>query len=491
MCPRSCDLGMAMSLLETNWPNAAKKFSELIRLEDLHPDVVAFLSQNTSQPWAISCSGGSDSLALLLLLHAHFPNKREGLHVLHYNHKLRGSESDSEALFVESCAKSLELPFILGEGSSGIKNKSEAALRKNRHQFFSQSLSHLNSQILLLGHQRDDVAETILMRLARGSGTAGLCAPRPLHHFKNGKVHLRPLTNIGKEHIVSALEEVGAPWCNDSSNDGEYYLRNRIRRNVIPDWVSSVTGDLWKGIERSRALLEEDDAALEQWLECIFKDSPIVEGFPLNLYRLSGLPKALYRRALHKWLQLNKISKHFNSISFSSLLDNLLNSKPVQISAGNKQFVTIINGFLCLTEAAEPFPQFSATSLSHGTCISLSQGKSLKAEEIHLTTDLKQQIFKGKINPNHEVYLNIDYKNKPVFHVRLWRPGDRYKALGAPGTRKLQDMFVDKKISLNNRRSLPVIYEDSKGIAWCPGLPIAEPFKIEDNTQCALKLTFR
>ncbi len=481
---------MMMSLSETvDWPKAASELSKLIPLEDLYPEVVRFLSQNTTQPWAVSCSGGSDSLALLLLIYGHFPQKKEELHVVHYNHKLRGAESDQEALFVESCAQSLGLPFILGEGCEVIKNKSEATLRKNRHQFFSLSLKNINGQILLVGHQRDDVAETMLMRLARGSGTAGLCAPRPIHRFNDGRTHLRPLINIGKEHIISALKKVGVPWCTDSSNEGESYFRNRIRRNVIPRWVAASTSDPWKGIERSRALLEEDDDALEQWLSTVFEEAPIKKDFPLSIQLLSGYPKALYRRALHKWLHLNGVSSHFTAESFSVLLNNLIESKAFKMSAGEKYCLMFFDGYLFLKPiVSESSPSFSPIALAPGRPVSLPEDRFLMADKVLLTPELKLLIFNGKINPAQEVYLNYDKKNN--FFVRLWNPGDRYKPLGSPGTRKLQDMFTDKKISSCERPLLPVVYEQDKGIAWCPGLPIAEPFKIEDNTQYALQLTF-
>lgn len=476
--------------MTVDWPKAAEELAKRVPLDALYPGVISFLSQNITKPWAVSCSGGSDSLALLLLIYGHFPQKKEGLYVLHYNHKLRGAESDSEALFVQSCAESLGLPFILGEGSASIENKSEAVLRKNRHQFFSQSLKTIGSHILLLGHQLDDVAETMLMRLARGSGTGGLCAPRPIHLLNDGRVHLRPLININKERLLSSLEQTGIPWCTDSSNEGEYYLRNRIRRNVIPDWVSSSTGDLWKGIERSRDLLQEDDDALENWLENVFNPAPIAHGLPLNIGLLSGLPKALYRRALHQWLQLNGVSKHFNAASFSLLLTHLIESKSFRMNAGENYFMISSNNTLSLEPTeSEPSPSFHEISLVPGTSLPIPQGRILKAEEVVLTPALRQLIFSGKIDPAHEAYLNYD-RQISRFILRLWKPGDRYRPLGSPGTRKLQDMFTDKKIPLGKRRSLPVIYEQDKGIAWCPGLPIAEPFKIEDNTQYALKLTF-
>lgn len=485
---------MVMSLLETfNWPKAAEALSNEIPLEQLHPEVTDYLFKHLNEPWGISCSGGADSLSLLLLIYRYFFEKVKGLYVFHYNHKLRGAESDGEEEFVRTCACELKLPFIVGKGDEFIKDRSEGTLRKNRHQFFNESLQSINGRVLLLGHQRDDVGEMMLMRLARGSGTGGLCAPRPVHYFPGGKVHVRPLLGLGKAFLLEKLDKSGVTWCDDSSNEGEYYFRNRVRRNVIPEWESACIGDLWKGIERSRGLLEEDDVALEYWIDSILGTEVLMKGMPLQISLFSGKPKALHRRILHKWLAINGFSGYFDAMNFDRLLDKVMKGENIGIKVGVNHEIIVKEGMLIVKELkknAIEF-QFIEQSIEPGISIALVNDRMLEVNEVVLSTELKDKIFSGRINPDNEVYLNYDNKLNLNFSVRLWNEGDRYKALGAPGKRKLQDMFTDRKIAVEKRRTLPIVCEKRLGIVWCPGLPIAEVLKIEANTAVALKLTYR
>lgn len=483
-----------MSLLETfNWREAAEALSDQIPLEKLHPEVVDFLFKHIDEHWGIACSGGADSLSLLLLIYRSFFDKVKGLHVFHYNHKLRGEESDGEEEFVRTCVKDLQLPLIVGEGNGLTKDRSEESLRKNRHQFFNESLKAMGGRILLMGHQRDDVAETMLMRLARGSGTGGLCAPRPVNVLKEGKIHVRPLLNIGKSFLLEKLEKEGISWCKDSSNESEYYFRNRVRRNVLPEWETACVSNFWKGIERSRALLEEDDSALEYCLKSIIGSLELIKGSPFQMSVFKGKPKALYRRFLHQWLYVNGIYNHLNALGFTKLLDKIIDGADIRISVGNDQEIIFNQGLLILKNLKNDAIdwQFTEKVIEPGLSIALANHRFLEAEELNLTNELKNNIFDGEINPDYQVYLNYDDKLNLNLIVRSWYEGDRYRALGSSGTRKLQDMFTDRKIAIEKRRTLPIVCEKRLGVIWCPGLPISESLKIERNTANALKLTFK
>lgn len=481
-----------MSLLEAfDWKKKAEVLSDKIPLEKLHPEVIDFLFKHVDENWGIACSGGADSLSLLLLIYRFFSDKVKGLHVFHYNHKLRGKESDSEEEFVRICTTKLQLPLIVGKGNESIKNRSEESLRKMRHEFFNESLKAINGRILLLGHQRDDVAQMMLMRLARGSGTAGLCAPRPIYFFKADKIHVRPLLNLGKTYLNEKLEEVGIEWCDDSSNEGEYYYRNRVRRNVIPQWERASTSNFWKGIERSRALLEEDDSALEYYLETIV--GSLVKDYPFKMDLLNGKPKAIYRRFLNKWLSINGVLNHLSAPGFTNLLDKVISGNNFRMSIGNNKEIIFDTMFLILRDIKKEIIEtpFIAKVIEPGLNIELMNDRFLEVEEVNLTNELRNKIFNGEINPDNEIYLNYDNKLNLNLGIRYWEKGDRYRALGSLGTKKLQDMFTDRKIAREKRKNLPVIYERSHGIIWCPGLPIAEALKVETNTVRALKLTFK
>jgi tRNA(Ile)-lysidine synthase len=287
----------------------------------------------------VGFSGGADSLALLLLLWAHWPERRTKLISLHFNHRLRGAASDRDERFCREVSLALGIRFVTDRWLEAGRGVSEAQARAARHQFFGGELQRLRASALWLGHQQDDIAETMLMRLARGSGTAGLAAPRPVQVLPQGRVHLRPLLTLKKVEIVESLKVERIPWCEDASNATGKFLRNRMRRDVIPAWLEASEGrDALAGAALSRELLGEDDAALDAWLDEL---EPIMKDGGLNLRRLASRPRALVRRALHRWLALNAKGAALSRQAFSALLDDLISRRVTRHSLGRDGFAKI------------------------------------------------------------------------------------------------------------------------------------------------------
>jgi tRNA(Ile)-lysidine synthase len=161
-----------------DWPAVALRLGQLIPRERLHPEVLFWANGRPARErWAVALSGGADSTALLLLLWAHWPEKRQRLLVLHFDHRLRGKASRDDALFCRSVCLGLGVVYVGGHWSRPPKAPSEAVTRTQRFEFFQRELGRRRISALWLGQQQDDIAETLLMRLARGSGTAGLAAP--------------------------------------------------------------------------------------------------------------------------------------------------------------------------------------------------------------------------------------------------------------------------------------------------------------------------
>ncbi|MET0263621.1 MAG: tRNA lysidine(34) synthetase TilS [Rariglobus sp.] len=290
--------------LQPDWPEVAAALAALVPRSALHPAVLKWAdgdSDSARRPWAVAFSGGADSLALLLLLWAHWPERRASLVALHFDHRLRGRSSTADARFCERVCVALGVRSAAGEWDQARKGASEAEARAARFGFFQSEMKRRKIRALWLGHQQDDIAETILMRLARGSGTAGLAAPRPLQAMPGERVHVRPLLTLKKEALTAALTEVGATWREDASNVTADYSRNRIRHEALPAWLAA-TGerDALAGAALSRELLDEDGEALEAWLDSLTPLS--ANGQELNVEVLKGKPRAIVRRALHRWL---------------------------------------------------------------------------------------------------------------------------------------------------------------------------------------------
>lgn len=310
-----------------DWRKCAAQLGAALPCERLHPAVVAWTREHerSRRPWVIAFSGGADSLALLMLVWSHWPERQKKLCAVHFNHRMRGASANRDERFCRTVCAALGVRFISGEWKDVPRKPSEAQAREARHAFFSQQLRRWRACALWLGHQQDDIAETMLMRLARGSGLGGLAAPRPVHVLPGGRVHLRPLLHFRKAELVEYLRQCGARWCEDASNAAGDFLRNRIRREVLPVWRSvNSPRDALAGISLSRELIEEDDYALDRWLAEV---DPITKNGALSLRRLAGKPRGLVRRALHQWFLQQKRGGNLSRQAFTAMLDDLVRGR--------------------------------------------------------------------------------------------------------------------------------------------------------------------
>lgn len=343
-----------MPSARVNWPRAAEKLAAFVPRDRLHPAVLRWAESagEGSGRWVVALSGGADSVALLLLLWAHWPEQRARLLALHFDHRLRGRASTDDARFCAALCRGLGVECVVGRrGASGTNSKnaaakqglSEAEARAARMAFFSTALRRRRVAALFTGHHRDDVAETMLMRLARGSGTAGLAAPRPVQaHAAAGRVHLRPLLGLDKAELASALAAAGGRWREDASNTSEKHLRNRVRAQLLPAWRTAAAEpgrDALAGLALSRELLDEDDAALEAWTGQAFR--PDKRG-GLALGPLRRLPRAVLRRVLHRWLATTPVRTDLNRRGFGGLLELVASGRTgVRHSLGTGHFARL------------------------------------------------------------------------------------------------------------------------------------------------------
>jgi tRNA(Ile)-lysidine synthase len=282
----------------------------------------------------------------LLLLWARWPGRRARLTALHFDHRLRGAASRADARFCRRVCAALGIRFIAGAWNKARKSASEAEAREARLAFFAAAMRRRRLGALWLGHQQDDVAEMIFMRLARGSGTAGLAAPRPAQLGPFGRMHLRPLLEMKKSEIAAALRAAGCPWREDASNAGEDHFRNRVRRSVVPAWIEAAGRDALAGAACSRGLLEEDDTALESWVDSLDALTP---GGRLKLKSVAGLPRAVVRRALHRWLRAQAEPGDLSRRGFTTLLAAAERGRPVRLSLG-RGFAVIRGGYLAFAK---------------------------------------------------------------------------------------------------------------------------------------------
>jgi tRNA(Ile)-lysidine synthase len=312
--------------------------------ERWHPAVRGWLANERKRGgWGVALSGGADSVALLLALLGAFPDKRGRLVALHFNHRLRGRAADADEKFCARLCASLGVKFAAGRWRGAPKGATEAGARAARLEFFACEMRRRKVRVLWQAHQMDDVAETMLMRLARGSGTAGLAAPRPVQVRDDGRVFLRPLLTFRKKEIVAALREAGIAWREDATNASDVFFRNRVRRSVLPAWVRAAGRDAVAGAALARERLEEDDAALEIWTARVAK---LDAKRRLPLAPLAGAPRAVWRRALHRWLLAQAHGSDLSRQGFEQLLAAVERGRATRFSLGRRGFAVARGGWL-------------------------------------------------------------------------------------------------------------------------------------------------
>lgn len=331
-----------------DWRRCAAKLEVALPLERLYPSVVAWAERcPKAERWVVAFSGGADSLALLLALWSHWPERRRTLSAVHFNHCLRGIDAKVDERFCRQVCSALGVRFASARWAEASATASEAEARAARHAFFDRQLRQWRARALWFGHQLDDVAETMVMRIARGSGLGGLAAPRPIQRMPDQRVHLRPMLALGKVELVAILQECGIPWREDRSNTENRFFRNRIRHEVIPAWQAACGGrDALAGAGLSRELIDEDDRALEAWVAEV---APIARDGSLNLKRLAGKPRGFLRRALRLWLTRQEIGLRISRQAFNAVVNDLEAHRVTRHSLDQFHFIVIGKSFARIT----------------------------------------------------------------------------------------------------------------------------------------------
>jgi len=470
-----------------------------------------------SSPVSVACSGGADSLCLFLLVWKSFPELRNRLVVLHYDHAVR-VESASDAEFVRKICEELGVVFRVERRepcsvADVNLHASENALRQLRLDFFSREMRATDSQILIQGHQLDDVAESLLMRLTRGAGTDGLASPRQISRQSDGRFFLRPLLNFSKKEIVSALEKAGISWREDSTNAGTDYFRNRVRNTVLPALCESAP---FRNFARSRMLAEEDSDALNFFADKIFfektsSDKGAREFRIFDKDENFRIFPALVRRVLWKIFAQEKIKTPARAAEMDCLVFAICAGTSQRVVFGENEIFwngagtlrvstarTVKNAeanvaFRVAFEPLEfPFPRAARadSSATEIFSVELAHAVVATAEIVPLFFEIFDQIFSGKISPKNEVFLSLENWCGEKIFLREKKTGEKFRPLGSSGKKKISDIFTDKKIPQMLRANLPV-FADAKGVAWIPCLPPAERFRLNGTEKMALRLTYR
>jgi tRNA(Ile)-lysidine synthase len=482
----------------------------------------------------VAVSAGPDSICLLDLLNRLSPEMDLKLIVAHFDHGLRGDEDEFETELSRDMAQSMGLPFETEKASHLYKDipSLEDQARTARYTFLENVRIKYKAQKIAMGHNLNDQAETVLMRLLRGSGPAGLAGIPPV---RDGRI-IRPLIDVTREEVMDYIKSNNLPYAVDSSNDSRKHLRNRIRHELIPVMLQ-YQPRLLERMGTFSNIMRSDDAFLESMaLDWIDKDS-IKAGdkeISVAVSPLRNLPSALKTRVIRNLIKQidgsiypveydhvefvlklldNKqpqcsvdlpkgvvVKKRYEMLHFElGELDQLAGHNrttphPDPLPQGEREFVGASpQGEMGFNEASRQkekesigtSPQrkreFNLSIEGPGTYHLNATGQILILEYINISANLTIE------RDLSIVYLDADKLNYPLT-ARNFQPGDRFVPMGMKGHKKVKNFFIDLKIPSEERALTPVL-TSGEDIVWICGYRIDERFKVTSQTKKILKIT--
>ena len=419
-------------------------------------------------------SGGADSTALLLGLLALQEKLCITLRAVHINHGLRGAESHRDAAFCEQLCAEYGVPFSLGichvaEYAAQKKHTScEMAARELRYAKLEE-LCPLGAKIAT-AHTASDNTETLLERLTRGTGLAGLCGIPPVR----GRI-IRPLLYVSREQVLGFLAEQGQPYVTDSSNEGDAFFRNRLRHHVLPvlrqqnPEIDRTVGTMTRFLSDEQQLLEQQ--AQEAFSGCFDETRQTLSG-------LQSLHPAMRRRVLALFLRRGGVEVSAARIARAEAL----------LETGGKHNLTTgvylicRQGMLTLEHAAAPAPPV-------GECI-LKPGEN-RLMPGRICTARLEKINQVTSDCNvHNKFTNdtMDYDRiKGTAVLRGRRQGDYIRLAGRDFTKSVKKL-LQEKVPVQQRSRLHYLQDDA-GLIWIEGIGISARVQPDAGTQQLLTLT--
>jgi len=448
----------------------------------------------------VGVSGGPDSVALLDALVALQPEFGWELRVAHFNHRLRGAESDSDEAFVRKLAADYGLACAIGSGDvwqrAALERLSiEDAARRSRHAFFQETARSLSLAKLALGHTADDQVETLLLRLLRGAGTRGLAAIHPSNRL-GGLTVVRPMLDVWKHEVLDYLRQRGLKFRQDASNWDPQFQRNRIRHELIPLLERAYNPRLKLLLHQTAEML----AAEDQWLEAAASRALEHCRPRPNVLLAAGLLRehvAVQRRAIYRWLLDNNLGE---AVDFRTVeaLRTMAGQGTVNELVLTEQCRAMCDGQRLELQRSEARNQKSEVrgqkSEAEAHLLNLPGATEVPALGVAVEVQIVAagEIPHSAIRIPHssEVWLDAEAVGAPL-RLRRWRAGDRFQPIGMSRPKKLQDIFVNEKVPVAQRHRTPLLEAESGEICWVLGYRIGEKFKITPTTQRAYHVRVR
>ena len=434
---------------------------------------------------AVAVSGGADSVALLRVLLELQAELGIVLGTAHFNHGLRGTESETDQAFVANLAREHGLEFFAGrenvrDYATTNKLSLEAAGRKLRYEWLVQLAEEQRLDSVATAHTLDDQAETVLLKFLRGAGTRGLAGIYPSVEAQNNVRIVRLLLSVTRDQVEIYLSSLGQSWREDETNLDHRHARNRVRHELLPLLEREYNPNLRQVLSDSADVARADE---EYWQtladrelrsrtlgrgaspETIRSKGTISPEHLLSLTDFPSLPLALRRRLLRRFAELHGLALDFEH---GEVLLRCARGEVGQTELPDGW--TALRRGSCL-ELRAPAPDSVFAGYEYG----LPLPGEVHIPEIGLTV---RAVIVGeefaRESDDASNFFSADLL-APVLTVRNWRSGDRFWPLHSGSEEKLKRLFAEKHIPAEKRASWPVVLSGEQ-IVWVRGFPVARAF---------------
>ena len=436
----------------------------------------------------VALSGGPDSVCLLHILHMLKDEFKIKLGAIHINHMLRGKESDGdeqytynlcEKLGIEYYVRRIDIDYIAKKRNVSI----EVAGRDSRYEAFEEIKKEYGYNKIAVAHNANDQAETILMRMMRGTGLEGLTGIKPK---REGGI-IRPILCLERISIEKYCDDNLLQPRIDKTNNERIYSRNKVRLDIIPYMKENFNSDIIEVMNRMAILLQKDNKCIEDYSQKCYDKYCIMDKSYIKISKelFDIEDEAIITRVIK--IAFKKISNSYQNFEMKHIYDivSLANK-----STGKKLDLT--NNIVAEKVYEDIFLKKSIQKTNLNTEVIIDK-EDLDGE---FEFDEYRVKFSILCNSNEKIYSNnelskcFDYdKIKKEISIRHRRDGDKIVPIGMKGTKKIKDIFIDMKIPREERNIIPIITMDDN-ISWIVGLKVSNTYKVTKDTNKILQITF-
>jgi tRNA(Ile)-lysidine synthase len=444
----------------------------------------------------VALSGGPDSVCLLHILYSLSKKMNIFLYAAHVNHCLRGEEAIKDEKYAEELCKRLNIPFYCKRVDIKSISKergvsTELAGRDERYKFFDELKENLSINKIAIAHNANDQAETLIMRIIRGTGLEGLVGIKPIRD----SVYIRPILCLTRKEIEQYCNEQNLNPRIDQTNYEEIYSRNKIRLKAIPFIQENFNKDIVSTLNRLAYMCNMDNEFIESKVDEKYQEFCKDEGQCFYICKegfdeFEALVTRIIRRALMNFsgIQYNFEMKHVYDIIS---LQKGESGKSINLPNGIKAINVYGNVKLEKVKEKIDFKAINQYIFNISEVDEKFVNKEIKLEQFGYYMNLEIIKLEKKINfSNEQLVKYFDYdKIKEKIIIRSRADGDKIIPLGMRGRKKLKDIFINEKIPKDVRDRTPIVIFDDE-IAWVVGVKVSDIFKVTKDTKNILKINF-